>query len=135
MTPCCHPTQNLDKLIHHANLDGRVNVFYSSPEDFVAAKHSYNVPWPLKTDDMFPYADNPHAYWTGYFTTRPASKGYIRAATAYLQVARHAAVLQSTVGAADRLEAAVSLTQHHDAITGTEKQHVANDYHRCDWRG
>lgn len=30
----------------------------------------------------------------------------------------------------DALEAAVSLTQHHDAVTGTEKQAVANDYAR-----
>ncbi len=29
----------------------------------------------------------------------------------------------------DALEEAVSLLQHHDAVTGTEKQHVANDYH------
>jgi hypothetical protein len=27
----------------------------------------------------------------------------------------------------------VSLTQHHDAVTGTEKQAVANDYARCAW--
>jgi hypothetical protein len=33
----------------------------------------------------------------------------------------------------DALEAAVSLTQHHDAVTGTEKQAVANDYARCAW--
>jgi len=30
----------------------------------------------------------------------------------------------------EALEFAVSLTQHHDAVTGTEKQAVANDYAR-----
>ena len=35
----------------------------------------------------------------------------------------------------DALEAAVALLQHHDSITGTEKQHVANDYHRRLARG
>ena len=32
---------------------------------YAAAKHSYGARWPLKTDDFFPYADNPHAFWTG----------------------------------------------------------------------
>ena len=29
------------------------------------------------------------------------------------------------------LEKAVGVAQHHDAITGTERQRVAEDYHRC----
>jgi alpha-mannosidase len=35
----------------------------------------------------------------------------------------------------DALEEAVSLCQHHDAVTGTARQHVANDYHRRLHRG
>ncbi len=28
----------------------------------------------------------------------------------------------------DNLEEAMALLQHHDGVSGTEKQHVANDY-------
>jgi hypothetical protein len=28
------------------------------------------VTLPTKDDDFFPYASDPHAYWTGYFTSR-----------------------------------------------------------------
>ena len=55
----------MDKLIHYANLDGRINAFYSTPSAYVKAKHSYNATWPLKTDDFFPYADCPTCFWTG----------------------------------------------------------------------
>jgi hypothetical protein len=57
--------QNLDKLIHYTNLDGRINIFYSTPAIYVAAKNAYNTTWPLKEDDFFPYADCPTCYWTG----------------------------------------------------------------------
>ena len=59
----------MDKLIHHTNLDGRINVLYSTPSQYVAAKHAYNTHWPLKTDDFFPYADCPTCYWTGALVT------------------------------------------------------------------
>lgn len=34
--------------------------------------------WPVRKDDTFPYAQNPQAYWTGYYTTRPHMKKNIR---------------------------------------------------------
>lgn len=61
---CCR-YKNLDKLIHYANLDGRVNAFYSTPAAYTDAKNSYQEPWPVKTDDFFPYADCMTCYWTG----------------------------------------------------------------------
>lgn len=49
-----------------------MNVFYSTPAAYTAAKHAYNVSWPLKTDDFFPYADCPTCYWTGALQARLA---------------------------------------------------------------
>ena len=68
--------------------DGRVNAFYSTPTMYLDALHSVNQSWELKTDDFFPYADCPHCYWTGYFTSRPALKRYVRYNNNLLQV-RH----------------------------------------------
>lgn len=39
------------------------------------AAEEKNIAWTVKTDDFFPYADCPHCFWTGYFTSRPALKG------------------------------------------------------------
>ncbi len=60
--------KNLDKLIHYTNLDGRVNVFYSTPTMYTQSVHDANLTWTTKDDDFFPYADSPHSFWTGYFT-------------------------------------------------------------------
>mmetsp|Transcript_31306 Transcript_31306/g.88754 ORF Transcript_31306/g.88754 Transcript_31306/m.88754 type:complete len:682 (-) Transcript_31306:2131-4176(-) len=207
-----HWYRNLDRLIHHLNAHPvhgqRFNAFYSTPADYVKAKRSYrNVTWPVKTQDFFPYSDCISCPWTGYFTTRPSMKGFVRAAVSYLQVSEGAAVvsaqvistpvpsrlplplqrfpqtqdffpycmddclhcpftgfmasrptvkgfvraaisylqaarqLEAAVGRAtdgpstDALEEAVSLMHHHDAITGTSKQHVVNDYNMRVARG
>lgn len=66
----------------------------------------------------------------GYFVSRAASKGFIRQATSYLQIARQMEFITHNGGHSSVLEEAVALLQHHDSITGTEKQHVANDYHK-----
>lgn len=78
--------KNLDKLIHYTNLDGRINAFYSTPTVYTNAKFDANITWTTMDYDYFPYADSPHAFWTGYFTSRPAIKGYVRSRSNYLQV-------------------------------------------------
>ncbi|PKI52495.1 hypothetical protein CRG98_027067 [Punica granatum] len=78
--------RQMDKLIHYVNQDGRVNALYSTPSIYTDAKYATNRAWPLKTGDYFPYADRANAYWTGYFTSRPALKRYVRIMSGYYLV-------------------------------------------------
>jgi len=120
---------NLDKLIAAVNKDGRVTARYSTPSEYVEAKHAANLTWTLKTDDIFPYADGPDAYWTGYFTSRPALKQYVRVQSQFLQVARHIEALTGGDGnGTESLWEALGVAQHHDGVSGTAKQAVTFDY-------
>ncbi|RDY14228.1 hypothetical protein CR513_00732 [Mucuna pruriens] len=123
--------KQMDKLIHYVNKDGRVNALYSTPSIYTDAKNAANQSWPLKTDDYFPYADAPNAYWTGYFTSRPAFKRYVRILSGYYLAARQLEFLvekKSTKYHTFGLGAALGIAQHHDAVSGTAKQHTTNDY-------
>ncbi|XP_056689523.1 alpha-mannosidase At3g26720 isoform X2 [Spinacia oleracea] len=123
--------RQMDKFIHYVNLDGRVNALYSTPSIYTNAKYAMNESWPVKTDDYFPYADRVNAYWTGYFTSRPAFKGYVRVTSGYYLAARQLEFLNGRSGSllkTEKLANALAIAQHHDAVTGTERQHVAADY-------
>ncbi|CAN1126622.1 Alpha-mannosidase At3g26720 [Linum perenne] len=123
--------RQMDKFIHYVNQDGRVNVLYSTPSTYTDAKHAADEEWPLKTGDFFPYADHPNAYWTGYFTSRPAFKGYVRTMSGYYLAARQLEFFGGMIGAlskTDVLADALAIAQHHDAVSGTQRQHVAADY-------
>ncbi|KAK2974187.1 hypothetical protein RJ640_021478 [Escallonia rubra] len=120
--------RNMDKLIHY---DGRVNALYSTPSFYTDAKFAAKESWPLKTNDFFPYADNADAYWTGYFTSRPALKRYVRLLSGYYLAARQLEFFRGRGIAGpstDTLADALAVAQHHDAVSGTEQQHVADDY-------
>ncbi|CAF1357329.1 unnamed protein product [Adineta ricciae] len=126
--------KNLDKLIHYVNLEQNngsdINVFYSTPSCYLYALNKAGKTWTTKRDDFFPYAMVPASYWTGYYTSRPALKFYERYANNILQVTRQLNGFAQTNSRETIfvLSEALGLAQHHDAVSGTEKQHVANDY-------
>ncbi|XP_055353589.1 alpha-mannosidase 2x-like [Paramacrobiotus metropolitanus] len=93
---------------------------------------------PVLKGDFFPYADRYMEYWTGYFTSHPYQKSLSRMLEQQLRTAEilySIALLRN-----ERLDDAklteglqkaarnLGLYQHHDAITGTSKQAVSDDY-------
>ncbi|CAF1238466.1 unnamed protein product [Adineta steineri] len=126
--------KNLDKLIKYVNdqqMNGsNVNVFYSTPSCYLYALNKVNRSWITKTDDFFPHAHHPHRFWTGYFTSRPALKRFERYSNNILQVIRQLNTFSNSQlrNQIFSLSEAMAIAQHHDAVSGTEKQHVANDY-------
>lgn len=133
--------KNMDKLIDVVNnqTNGNINVFYSTPSCYTKALHDSNRIWTSKSDDYFPYASDPHAYWTGYFTSRPSLKRMERVGNNWLQACKQLDVLSANCGRFDdkitKLREAMGMMQHHDAVAGTEKQHVANDYAKLLFKG
>ena len=120
---------NMDKIIKVVNANGTMKVRYSTPSEYVKAKMSEGVKYSVKTDDFFPYISSPTAVWTGFFTSRPGLKGYVRANSLLLQTARQVEVFTGGNGSSSaRLWEAMALAQHHDGITGTELDWVAADY-------
>lgn len=113
---------------------------YSTPSNYVDAINKQNVTWPTKYDDMFPYSDNPDAYWTGYFTSRANLKEYVRVGSHNLHASAQLYslhTLNSSMPDAQKqdifnahwgMQDIMGILQHHDAVAGTAKQAVANDY-------
>ena len=120
---------NLDKIIRAVNLNGTVHAQYSTPSIYYKAKLAEGTTWSVKTDDFFPYADGPQQQITGFYTSRPGKKGYIRSSSILLQTARQLEVLTGGDGSGtEPAWDALGVLQHHDAISGTERQHVSYDY-------
>jgi len=97
--------------------------------------HQLKQTWPNKTEDFFPYSSDSHSYWTGYFTSRPTQKRFHRDGNHFFQTVKQLSVLANLSGTQysedlDNLSQAMGIMQHHDAVTGTEKQAVASDYDR-----
>lgn len=120
--------------------DVGISMRYSTVYDYINAVKAENITWPTKYDDMFPYADWEDQYWSGYFTSRANSKSQVRFGQQNLNASNKAfsdlVIDQETtnddvakaVNARYTMLDSMSSYQHHDAITGTAKQAVADDY-------
>ena len=64
--------ETMDRMITWFNKHNTQNMkmFYSTPGEYIDSLKAQNITWSTKYDDMFPYADNPRDYWSGYFTSR-----------------------------------------------------------------
>lgn len=133
---------SMDKLIKYINnkeeINGtKYNIMYSTPSCYAAAVHQETqgvLTSKLKTDDFFPYASEISGYWTGYYTSRPTLKRFERMGNNFLQICKQLYALANISSVEepklDSLREAMGVMQHHDAVTGTEKENVAYDYSR-----
>ncbi|XP_008200174.3 lysosomal alpha-mannosidase [Tribolium castaneum] len=133
---------NIDRLIKGFELFPRnytnkpIKLLYSSPACYTKAVNDYvtanNYKLDVKTDDFLPYATDGYGYWSGFYVSRPATKRFERIGNNFLQIAKQIAAVsnQPYENKITPLKEAMGVIQHHDAITGTEKQDVLKDYHR-----
>jgi lysosomal alpha-mannosidase len=129
--------KSLDNMIDYWNANWmeqtNIEFIYSTPSMYIDAIAAENITWPTKYDDIFPYADNEAAYWTGYFTSRANDKKYIRDAGhtlhgsnkmfAMSSIDQHttSAEVDQMINAKETMMDVVGIVQHHDAVTGTAK--------------
>jgi lysosomal alpha-mannosidase len=121
------------------------SIFYSTPQNYaanVSSRLRSAASAEIRTGDFLPYSDGPHMFWSGFYTSRSSLKRLVRASSSLLhalqiirtqQAVLHpklSSSLSSSVPSLRALEEAVAQSQHHDAVSGTAKQHVTFDYAR-----
>lgn len=133
----------MDKLVRYINAREAtygVRLQYSLLSEFLDSVRTQNVTWSTRgPQDFFPYIDTPKAYWTGFYTSRNALKGYARLAESALRTAEILHVLARNpwgpraVDAPDLLRLQTLRTAngeatHHDAVSGTSVPQVVEMY-------
>lgn len=134
---------NTDRLIEYFNEQYTdFKLIYSTPGNYIKAVHESNATFPVKYDDQVPYAEKAFSYWTGFYSSRPVSKGNIRSLSRYTNMMNnqwtHTLLNKQTpqnlkekiLFESQEALRIVGVMQHHDAVTGTERQHVSDDYQK-----
>lgn len=133
--------KSIDRMIKYINSKyTNVTLKYSTPSEYLSAVYASDISWPTRYDDMFPLAEQKDNFWTGYFSNRPTAKGFAREGQSFqaaqnkmyaltmLDPASTDDDIAEALAASYSLYDALGIFQHHDAITGTDNQFVADDY-------
>jgi hypothetical protein len=112
-----------------------VRLHYSTPSRYITALHNLQYRWPVNENDYFLDSDNAHAYWSGYLSSRSAYKGYERQLSvsylsAFYQLQMSSVKINPKKSYRDIrvMREALGVAQHHDSITGTEREAVRDRY-------
>lgn len=148
---------NMDKIIEFINVQRQrynVSIKWALLSDYFASLDAtYPASfWPIRgEEDFMPYADDQNSWWTGYYSSRPQLKGLVRKSESELKIASNlASYLQALVPSlqvppspdgkpttseqvVSQLHRAVAVAQHHDAVSGTERELVAENYAQLLW--
>ena len=139
--------ENIEMIMDYVNknMKGKMKMIYSTPSQYFKSVLDSDVEFQKHSNyDFYPYADNAHCYWTGYFTTRPNMKGLIKQLGLYLNITNRLLfeiyignktimnnnkdlinkVIENVYFARENL----GILQHHDAVTGTSTENTHSDY-------
>eukprot|EP01132_Coremiostelium_polycephalum_P000649 gene649-803_t len=137
----------MNYVIQHKKQYGIKEIRYSTLSEYftLAEKdlRTRNQSVPVFYKDFFPYITDYVDPWTGYYTTHPRLKRQIRDVSSLLRtVDVFYSLLTSTLSTTSKsLESlmglyydieesrqSLSITQHHDSVTGTARSYVMKDY-------
>jgi lysosomal alpha-mannosidase len=129
----------MDQIIE--NINGNystygIDIFYSTAPRYITAVKAMNYQWPVNKHDYFVYSMGPHAYLSGFLSSRAEYKGYERflmnersgVDIAISAISPTAINLTTQLARAEDMRQALGVAQHHDSITGTERTPVRNQY-------
>ncbi|XP_052106571.1 alpha-mannosidase 2-like isoform X1 [Mytilus californianus] len=138
---------NYQRLMRYLNSrkDWNINVQFGTVADYFSLlkREGKKKSFPTLAGDFFPYSDQNYLYWTGYYSTRPFDKRFSREVESNLRTADILNTLafgycnkwnvkfahsHDTASLLQQARRHLGLFLHHDAITGTSKDYVMENY-------
>ena len=138
--------ENIEMIMDYVNnnMKGKMKMIYSTPSQYFDSVLKSGVKFDKHINyDFFPYADNAHCYWTGYFSSRANLKGLIKQLGLYINIInkllfqifmdkeimkKNKKMIDNAIKCIYLARENLGVLQHHDAVTGTSKEKTNKDY-------